>query len=342
MTQLVSIVVPIYNMGDSIETCVRSIMEQDYPHIEIILVDDGSKDDSLAICQKLAQADSRIKVFHTENCGSGPARNYGIEAASGEYVYFPDADDYMEPYAVTEMLKSITATDADMLIFGFKSVGADGKTAYEKKYANATVSGEEIRSHYAKYKAGASHLRMRGAPWNKLFRRQVILDHRVEFPPLRRHQDEAFIARFLSYAQSVAYCDAVLYIHYENDQKLEWKKYPVDYIEAVSGLYAERKTNVLTWNPDDGDTKNMAVQEYICNTIKALELSFSPKFQFTAKQRKAWMKERLLGGELLTCPVPDTLGRYQRVALGLARRGRIGLLYTLLGTKAFAFKILGK
>ena len=77
MEELVSIVVPVYNMGNSIEICVNSLLKQDYANIEILLVDDGSKDNSLEKCNKLKDKDNRIRVYHTENRGSGPARNTG-------------------------------------------------------------------------------------------------------------------------------------------------------------------------------------------------------------------------------------------------------------------------
>ena len=104
MKPLVSIVIPIYNMGDSIESCVKSVLNQDYDNYEVILVDDGSKDNSLEVCNKIAATSALVKVIHTENRGSGPARNTGIENASGRYIYFPDADDYIEPNTISRLV----------------------------------------------------------------------------------------------------------------------------------------------------------------------------------------------------------------------------------------------
>jgi glycosyltransferase involved in cell wall biosynthesis len=101
MNELVSIVVTVYNMGSSIEECVLPIVNRDYENIEIILIDDGSKDDNYARCQILAAQDN------TENRGLGPARNYGIEHAKRNYIYFPDADDFLKPVAVSKMLSAM-------------------------------------------------------------------------------------------------------------------------------------------------------------------------------------------------------------------------------------------
>lgn len=94
---LISVIVPVYNIEQYVERCVRSIMEQTYRDLEILLIDDGSTDQSGAICDRLAGEDARIRVFHKENGGSSSARNLGIANAKGEYLGFIDSDDYIEP-----------------------------------------------------------------------------------------------------------------------------------------------------------------------------------------------------------------------------------------------------
>lgn len=94
---LISVIVPVYNIEQYLERCVRSIMEQTYRDLEILLVDDGSTDQSGAICDRLAGEDARIRVFHKENGGSSSARNLGIANAKGEYLGFIDSDDHIEP-----------------------------------------------------------------------------------------------------------------------------------------------------------------------------------------------------------------------------------------------------
>ncbi len=94
---LISVIVPVYNIKEYLERCVRSIMNQTYQNLEILLVDDGSTDGSGKLCEKLAKEDTRIRVFHKENGGSSSARNLGIREARGEYLGFIDSDDYIEP-----------------------------------------------------------------------------------------------------------------------------------------------------------------------------------------------------------------------------------------------------
>lgn len=99
----ISVIVPVYNSIDCLERCVRSICAQTYPYLEILLVDDGSTDGTGRLCERLAEEDTRIRVYHKENGGASSARNMGLNLASGEYLGFVDSDDYIEPYVYEEL-----------------------------------------------------------------------------------------------------------------------------------------------------------------------------------------------------------------------------------------------
>lgn len=334
----VSIVVPVYNMGDKIEKCVQSMMTQTYKDLEILLVDDGSKDDSYTHCKNLVAKDSRIVAYHTENRGSGPARNYGIEHATGRYIYFPDADDYLEPNAVDIMVKAMAGEGVDLVVFGYKNIGVSGKELRVKIYPELMENGDKIRANYSDYMTTLSPLGIQGAPWNKFFDMKVIREHNITYPALRRHQDEGFIARYMTYAKRVHFIKDVLYTYYTNDLKREWDKYPVTYIEAVKGLYAERKKNILVWNKNDNKVHYMVYKEYICNFVKALELSFSTKFEFNKKKRIAWIKSNIKKSEIEIIPVPGNIGKYHRMVLKRIRKHRYNAVYHLLAFKVFVEK----
>ena len=109
MDALVSVIVPVYNSTAYLRRCVDAILAQTYTKLEVILVDDGSTDDSLSICQEYEQKDSRVRCFHKENGGSSSARNVGIKEAKGEYICFCDSDDYYEP-DIIENLASVFDT----------------------------------------------------------------------------------------------------------------------------------------------------------------------------------------------------------------------------------------
>jgi len=333
MNDLISIVVPVYNMGDSLEKCVMSILKQDYSNIEIILVDDGSKDNSYAVCQNLVKIDKRITAYHTENRGSGPARNYGIEHASGKYIYFPDADDYMSENAISKMVEATLDGKYDLVIFGYSILNQSGVQVSIKQYQNVDRKGEIIRLDYFDYMGSSSILGIQGAPWNKLFDLNIIRENAICFPSLRRHQDEGFIARYMCYSVNICFISDVLYTHYINDFKKEWMKYPTDYIDVVIGLYGERNSNILLWNPRDTKTHELVYCEYICNVIKAIELSFSPKFGFNAKQRKAWIKDTIEKSGIANLVIPSIIGNYQNRLIKLMKQHKYCACYAVIKLK---------
>lgn len=329
----VSIVVPVYNMGDKIETCVQSLIKQTYKNIEIILVDDGSKDDSFEHCNKLVKNDSRIVALHTENQGSGPARNFGIKHATGRYIYFPDADDYIEPDAVQILVDTMHKDDYDLVVFGFKNVNHSGKVISIKKYEETVRDGSFIRSDYSPYMTTSSEFGIQGAPWNKFFDLNVIKKFDIEYPPLRRHQDEGFIARYMCHVKKVCFIKNVLYTYFVNDLQKEWQKYPVDYIDSVIGLYETRKQTILLWNKNDIKIQDMIKKEYICNVIKAFELSFCPKMNFKKAERMLWIKDKISESKIAQVEIPDNLGSYQRLICSLIKKNDLGKVYSILHLK---------
>ena len=338
MNDLVSIVIPIYNMANSIEHTVDALLLQDYKEIEIILVDDGSKDNSYAICKQLATRDDRIKVFHIENRGAGPARNYGIEQAQGKWIYFPDADDYIEPHAISTMIAGTCNGVYDLVVFGFKSVNEHNKIVQKKSYYDCVKEAEDLRKDYSK------HLGMTAdfAIWNKFFNLEIIKRNKIKYPPLRRHQDEAFIAYYMCYAKRVHFIPDILYTYYVNSLQKEWQKYPLDYYKAVIGLYETRKETILTWNKNDIITHDCIRREYICKVIKSLELSFSPKMQTNKEERLEWMKNIINSTHIEQEETPSTLGLYQRIILSLLQKKRLMNVYYILQLKVNIECILHK
>lgn len=125
---LVSVVLPIYNVERYLSRCLKSIVNQTYDNLEIILVDDGSLDNCPQLCEKWARKDNRIKVVHKENAGLGMARNTGIENATGQYICFFDSDDYIALDTIEKCYRLAEKEKADIVTFGFCNVKSNGKT----------------------------------------------------------------------------------------------------------------------------------------------------------------------------------------------------------------------
>lgn len=137
----VSVIVPVYQAAAYLDRCVTSLLEQTLPDLEIILVDDGSTDGSAALCDVFARQDSRIRVIHQENRGPGRARNAGLDIASGAYVGFTDADDYVLPEMYQRLYMAAAANDADLVLSGVRHVNG---IMFEQ------AGGEEIKHNFEK------------------------------------------------------------------------------------------------------------------------------------------------------------------------------------------------
>ena len=132
---LISVIIPIYNVAPYLEKCVHSVLNQSYKNLEIILVDDGSTDESGKICDDLERKDQRIRVIHKQNEGLGLTRNYGLKHAKGKYVLFTDSDDYVDISAIDKMVYSAEKEKAQLVIAGFSKVTEGKKLLYEERYS---------------------------------------------------------------------------------------------------------------------------------------------------------------------------------------------------------------
>ena len=122
ITGLVSVIVPVYNCERYLRRCIESIINQSYKNIEIILIDDGSTDNSGEICNAYALSDNRIRVIHTENSGPSAARNIGIKNSKGEFIFFVDADDFIKNNAINLLVEHYHRTKADIIIGDFNKI----------------------------------------------------------------------------------------------------------------------------------------------------------------------------------------------------------------------------
>ncbi len=278
MEPLVSIVVPIYNGGEKLYPAVRSIISQTYKNIEIILVDDCSTDNSYEICKQLSREDERIHIVRGNHEGSGSARNIGIKKAAGKYIYFSDSDDLLEPELVETAVSRLEENGADLAVFGFRVISWRGKRTDVKK-KSGVYTGDEVRREYDKFYGFYDPRGIQGAPWNKMFRTDKVREYNIEYPPMRRHQDEVFIMRFVDVCEKVVFIEDVLYNYFQNDAKGLFEKFPIDYFSYVLELNNYSNEYILSWNKDNKKIVDMVCQSFLNGTCQALIVMFNPKFK---------------------------------------------------------------
>lgn len=190
MKDLISIIVPIYNADKTLARCINALLGQTYHNIEIILVDDGSIDGSLAICQQYAKNDSRIKVIYKENGGVSSARNMGLDVAKGDFIMFCDSDDWAEPDWCEELVSHYMPDN--LVMCGHYVEGNQAFLPHE-------VAASDDIQRVARHNFYQLKLCNFNAPWNKIYKHSVIESNRLRFECLLTNgEDFLFNLRYLN------------------------------------------------------------------------------------------------------------------------------------------------
>lgn len=189
---LISVIVPVYNAEKYIEECVNSLVTQTYPNMEIILVDDGSKDGSFSVCKKLAEKYKNVTAFHKENGGVASARNYGIHKSSGQYIGFMDNDDYIEPDMFETLISELKKTDAFVAQILVENVTENHETIGTIEHSKSYT--EEITA--SQFKKDLLLQKANMTCWSKLYKRVVL--EKYEFVDGRWNEDMLLLYRIFS------------------------------------------------------------------------------------------------------------------------------------------------
>lgn len=245
MKELISVIIPVFNVGKYIEKCIQSVVAQDYHNIEIILVDDGSSDVSSEICDRYANNDNRIKVIHKINEGVSKARNIGLDISIGKYCCFIDGDDFIEYDYISKMYNAITTLDTDMVCCGCWRERIDGKVIWERKI-DKTIKYNRRESILELFTPTS----FVGWPWNKMFKISIIRDNNIRFDEnLKYCEDEIFVLQYLFKSKGCCYIKEQLYHYIENQMSVNMK------------IYTEKKFDVRCLDRQKADNISKAIVE---------------------------------------------------------------------------------
>lgn len=208
ITPQISVIIPIYNVEKYLPACIESVLSQTFPEFELLLIDDGSTDQSGNICDRYAQNDPRIRVFHQTNQGVSAARNFGIEQARCEWLCLIDSDDYLgKDYLAAFMTQGHLAEDC-LNLQGWQCIDETGQTVKTIRYPHQFAEAAGMAETIARHQAFSNN-----APWAKLFNRNLIKRHQLSFPtqlPVR--EDAMFSYNYRMHINSIqlipvsAYC----------------------------------------------------------------------------------------------------------------------------------------
>lgn len=254
---LISVIVPVYNAEKFLHYCIDSILNQTFIDFELILVDDGSLDNSGKVCDEYAEKDERVKVIHKQNGGVSSARNAGVEAAQGEYICFVDGDDYLESNYLDVLIETKKEySDFDNVWCGFQTVEDYVKNnkksvVFENNNDYAFSDLSSIMDLYEKW--------LVQMPWNKLFETKTIKKNNIIFPPgLSLGEDYIFNLKYLDCTNGkIVVINKPLYNYLRDGKESLDNKYYPNLLEIYRKLNSETETYAEKWNLSDNQLSKM-------------------------------------------------------------------------------------
>lgn len=217
---LVSIIIPVYNVSKYLSRCVDSILCQTYENFELLLIDDGSTDDSGCICDTYSCKDIRIKTFHKKNGGPSSSRNYGLDVANGDWIIFIDSDDYVsDDYIETFFKYNKSFNEKVHVVQGFHVFSDDESINYKEihySYTELCTNGTKID-----YRIGRNRFFHSWAVWGKLFSKQIIDENKIRFNEnVYIFEDGMFWHRYILYVQKIIYLAEQNYYYYRPKESI--------------------------------------------------------------------------------------------------------------------------
>lgn len=253
MNDLISVIVPVYNVENYIEKCIFSIVQQTYENLELIIVDDGSADKSGIICEELAGKDTRIHIIHKKNEGLAEARNEGIRKAQGKYLFFVDGDDYIEKGLLDKLYQRMCKDDADLVLCNIHFVDESGNhiVKKEKELTDGILTQKEFWTGYY-----GAFIYPYVVAWNKLYRKELFQN--THFEKGRLHEDEFILQHIISHCKVISVVGDKLYNYVQRPESIMGRKYNISRLQAFEAL------------DDRLDYFHKSDQEFIGATIKRM------------------------------------------------------------------------
>lgn len=233
--ELITIVVPVYNVEKFLPKCVENIIGQSYKNLEIILVDDGSTDSCPLLCDKFQKDDERVKVIHKKNGGLSDARNKGIESATGKYLTVIDSDDYVSSDFIEYLYKLLETNSADISVCQRMNVSEEGKRLGSPK----TVQDLVINGNNNCMKAFFTNEAIDTVAWGKLYKTELFND--VKYPYGKYHEDVYTTYLLISKCNKIAIGSEAKYYYRQRSTSISKSSFQVKHLDAVDGAIQRSK-----------------------------------------------------------------------------------------------------
>lgn len=326
----ISVIVPVYQAEALIKDCVESVIRQTFQDWELLLIDDGSKDASPALCDGFAASDDRIRVFHKPNGGVSSARNLGLQEARGEYIAFLDADDQFEPQALEIMRNLLESTGADSAACAHRNLTPGGESV-ELCLPAGVYEGEALREGIVYPLLGDRLVPplFNGFIWRYLFSTAVIREHEISFEGAYL-EDDIFLMEYFCNARKLAVTEEPLYRYFWNPASAT-HRYMKDF-RTVFGRYMERKAALAAHYGLEAKRPQWRENSNWSGLLIAVGNEYAPGSPKTIRERQRAVEELCAAPEMahaMTALTPKGLGTNKQIVANLLR-GRHFALLTLM------------
>lgn len=289
ITPKFSIIIPVYNAEKYLPNCMESLLKQSYQEFEVLLINDGSTDQSGVICDKYGMSDKRVKVFHTPNQGAGQARNVGLDSVTGEYVLFVDSDDWLEIESLSIYVKSIESYD--WLIGCSHNCYFKGDSMESMKIdyyypASRYDSRQDICEMYVDIAVnGVSH-----APHNKVYKRDIIEKYKLRFPNRPKYEDLAFNNAYVDKINSLVIINDHTYNYRVSNLEGVAQKLPTNMFDIFTDVNNELIQLLKNWKVWNERSEHLLQSKYITDVASCINNTYNPNLTYTFESRYTYIK----------------------------------------------------
>ena len=283
-----SIIVPVYNVERYLKRCIETIIVQEFQDFEVIIIDDGSTDNSSKICDELSKNDERIKVIHKKNEGLGMARNTGIDIAKGKYILFVDSDDYILPDLLRDVHETMEQYNPEIIFYGFKRVNSNGKVYFE---LNPNTSKriydkkeEIINEILAEFISNSNNkIGLNISAWNFCIDNNFFKKNNLKFVSEREYisEDVYFYMDMFKYLSKVCFLNKPYYCYCQNESSLT-TSYRIDRFQKSKYFYRTMQELAKEYNYGEMIERRL-YGAFIASVMACLKMELANREKYSLK-----------------------------------------------------------
>lgn len=294
MSVAVSVIVPAYNAEKTVEKALRSLIDQTFKDIEIIIIDDGSKDKTREIISSFAAKDNRIKLILKDvNEGLSAARNSGIKIANGDYIGYLDSDDWCEKDMFEKLYNG--ANDADVVVSGFyhDSLADDGSLVVQTEDRMTESASTFDKKEIVKWAAKLDSMRIFAFTWNKLYKREFLEKTGIIFEQQTLIEDYMYNCKIWESVGKLSVVEGAYYHYIKFSKEALTQKFLPDYFDIIDKRYVLMRAIFEKENLFEGEMREILCNMHIKHVLAGMVRNFNKQSNYSAKQQKEKIKEML-------------------------------------------------